>query len=244
LSVTPGYDPTKLFSFVSVLTNIIEVAHYPLGPFPVDPVSLSPMELDIVEDISALYCDERPFPCGVWIPEDLMTDRWPTGVDAQNHFIFRLPTVERLIALAIHWSPPARHVLPMSRNSSSSTLPDLAEYSPASFWDETPSSGYTSFLEDSADDEDMMDSYLYEDQSIQLSLPPESSPSLVIPPIECQISTTTVVEATDEAKIALPTETNPLALLALAATLRANEAKVQNDNVTSTNGMKTALSRT
>jgi hypothetical protein len=242
LSVTPGYDPTKLFGFGSALTDIIEVAHYPLSPFPVDPVSLSPMELDIVEDISALYRDERPFPCGVWIPEELMTDRWPTGVDAQNHFIFRLPTVERLIALAIHWSPPARHVLPTSRNSSSSTLPDLAEYSPASFWDETPSSGYTSFLEDSADDEDMMDSYLYEDQSIRLSLPPESSPSLVIPPIECQVSTTTVVEAADEAKIALPTETNPLALLALAATLRANEANVQNDNATPTNGMKTALS--
>jgi len=87
-----------------------------------------------------------------------------------------------------------------------------------------------------------MDSYLYEDQSVRLSLPPESSPSLVTPPIECQVSTTTVVEATDETKIALPIEMNPLALLALAATRRANEANGQNDNATPTNGMKTALS--
>jgi len=40
----------------------------------------------------------------------------------------------------------------------------------------------------------------------------------------------------------LPTKTNPLALLALATTLQANEADVQNDSTTSTNGMKTALS--
>jgi len=87
-----------------------------------------------------------------------------------------------------------------------------------------------------------MDSYLYEDQSIRISLPSESSPSLVTSPIECQVSITTVVEAADETKIALPTETNPLALLVLATTLRANEADVQNDDTTSTNGMKTALS--